>query len=455
MALLICALAGCSETTTAPKTNKPSTAMKHAWSKAFGNTSGTWVSGVATDGAGDIVIAGFFEGTVDFGAGPLTSAGEDDIFVAKFSPSGACAWSKRFGDAGTQWTGAVAVDPSGNVIIVGGFYGTIDFGGGTLTSAGSMDAFVVKLDPGGLYIWSSRFGDSDVQYATGVAAAESSGNVMVAGDFLGSVDFGGGPLTSAGARDVFLVKFGPTGTHYWSKRFGDAANQYTAGIAVDPVGNVAIAGTNEGTIDLGGGPFVSVGDDDIFLAKFNAGGTHLWSRSLRFPDYHTAGGVVFDPSGNVILAGSFEGSVNLGGGTLMSAGLDDIFVAKFDPSGTHVWSKRFGDAGGQGARDVAVDPAGNVLVTGGFDSTVNFGGGVLTSAGEADILVAKLDPTGRHLWSKSFGDAERQAGCGVAADAAGNVVIVGQFNGTVCFGGDTLLGPNYPDISNFVAKFTP
>lgn len=454
LALLVCALAGCSEKTTGPEI-KPSTGMRHAWSKAFGDAGVQAVAGAAVDGAGDVIIAGSFYGTLDFGWGPLTSAGGSDIFVAKFSSSGVCLWSKRFGDADNQSTTDVAVDPSGNVIVAGGFYGTVDFGGGVLTSAGSADVFVAKLDPGGLYIWSDRFGDGDYQSAQRVAAAENTGNFMVMGDFEGSVDFGGGPLTSAGSFDVFLAKFGPTGTHYWSRRFGDASNQYTGGIAVDAVGNTMIAGMYQGTVDFGGGPLTSMGPYDVFVAKFNAGGTHLWSGSFGGPDFQTVGGVAFDPSGNVILAGFFEGSVNFGGGLLTSAGSQDIFIAKFDPNGTHVWSKRFGDAGFQETRDVAVDPAGNVVITGSFAGSINFGGRSLQGAGEDDVLVAKLDPNGGHLWSNSFGGAEMQTGQGVAADASGNIVIVGHFIGTVCFGGATLVGSGDPYYDIFVAKFIP
>ena len=241
--------------------------------------------------------------------------------MAKFGPDGSYIWSRRFGDTNYQAANALALDSSGNVIITGVFMGTVNFGGGVLTSAGSWDIFVAKLDSGGNHVWSKRFGDGNHQYAPAVAVDDLD-NVLVAGYFVGAVDFGGGTLTSAGGEDIFLAKFDSGGGHQWSKRFGDASTEQQA-----------------------------------------------W-------------GVAIDGSGNAIIAGYFTGAVDFGGGALPNAGPNaDIFVAKFGSDGAHVWSKSFGDTYAQSASAVAVDPSDNVLVTGGFYMTVDFGGGTLTSGG--------------------------------------------------------------------------
>ena len=110
------------------------------------------------------------------------------------------------GDSDSQAPGAVAVDASGNVVLTGTFYGTVDFGGGALTSAGSGDIFVAKFGSGGAHLWSKRFGDGDYQYGIAVAV-DASENAIVTGYFFGTVDFGGGAFTSAGSQDIFVVKF--------------------------------------------------------------------------------------------------------------------------------------------------------------------------------------------------------------------------------------------------------
>ena len=116
-------------------------------------------------------------------------------------------WSHIFGDAFEQFSYDVACDASGNIIIAGYFEGAVDFGGGTLTSAGAYDAFVAKFSPEGTHLWSDSFGDSQEQYSFGVAA-DNSGDVIITGFFAGSVDFGSGVLTSAGLYDIFIAKFG-------------------------------------------------------------------------------------------------------------------------------------------------------------------------------------------------------------------------------------------------------
>ncbi len=203
-------LVGCGDDSTGPgdKKEPPSEELTHSWSVRFGDADEQSGNDVAIDPSGNAVIAGSFWGTVDFGGGALTSAGTNDIFVAKFNPDGTHLWSKGFGDATLQEVAYVTVDASGNVIIAGIFEGTVNFGGGTLTSAGSWDAFVAAFDPTGAHLWSKRFGDASEQGISGVTVG-STGAVFITGAMDGTVDFGGGALTSAGSTDIFVVKFEP------------------------------------------------------------------------------------------------------------------------------------------------------------------------------------------------------------------------------------------------------
>jgi hypothetical protein len=207
----------------------------------------------------------------------------------------------------------------------------VNFGGGPLISAGGNDVFVVKLDASGGYLWSKSFGDADQQDATAVAV-DSAGDVLVTGEFFGTVNFGGGPLTSAGDYDLFLVKFDASGGHVWSKRFGDDDDQGGApSVIVDASGNVLVAGTFHGTLDFGGSPIASIGGQDAYLAKLDASGDYLWSKRFgNAMDEQVATSVVVDASGDVLLAGYFGGILDFGDGTsLMSAGGYDLYVAKF------------------------------------------------------------------------------------------------------------------------------
>ncbi|MDH3216079.1 MAG: hypothetical protein OEN01_07280 [Candidatus Krumholzibacteria bacterium] len=423
----------------------------HGWSQRFGDASDQFVSGLATDASGNVVVAGRFLGSVDFGGGLLTSAGSFDVYIAKFDASGVHQWSQRFGDALFQEVGGIAVDATGNVIVTGYFDGTVDFGGGPLVSAGNFDIYIAKFNASGAHLWSQRFGDTSDQYGAALAT-DNAGNVILAGYFAGTVSFDGGPnpLVSVGGLDICVAKFNASGVPQWSQRFGEASDQYARAVAVAATGNIVVTGRFRDKVDFGGGILTSAGQDDVYLAGFDASGAHLWSQ--RFGDVfdEAAAGVSVDASGNVILAGDLSGTADFGGGPLTSAGDFDVFLAKFNASGVHLWSQRFGDASEQYGIGVAVDASGNVVLTGYYSGTVDFGGGPLNAAGH-DAYVSRFDAFGNHLWSERFGDALGQFGIGVAVDAAQNLLVTGHFEGTADFGGGTLTSAGLFDV--FLAKF--
>lgn len=430
--------------------------LPHDWSQSFGDVDYQAGYDVTADGAGDVIMTGAFQGSVDFGGGLLTSAGGHDIFLVKFDKNGYHEWSQRFGDADEQGTYAVAVtaDRDGNIIITGQFQGTMDFGGGTLTCSGSDDIFLAKFDPSGDHVWSQRFGDGGFQ-AGHCVAADSDGNVIITGPFNSSVDFGGGTMTSAGSFDIFLAKFDPSGNHLWSQPFGDAHTQgdWFTTIAADGDRNIIITGDFYSSVDFGGGVLTSAGGRDIFLAKLDPDGNHLWSQCFGDQDDQHNVTVAADHVDNIIITGAFLGSVDFGGGLLTSAGAYDIFLAKFDPSGNHLWSQPFGESQNQGGYAVAIDGQGYIIITGLFEGSVDFGGGLLTSAGDWDIFLAKFTPSGSHYSSRRFGDAADQSCWSIAADGACNVIITGEFAGSVDFGGGPMECVGQQDI--FLAKFSP
>jgi hypothetical protein len=343
------------------------------------------------------------------------------------------------------------------MLLTGFLSGETDFGGGVLSSGyccpPTSDVFVAKFDAEGKHVWSKDFGDSSAQEGLGVAS-DGQGDVLVTGRFHGSINWGDGNLTSGGVEDVFVAKLDPSGTTLWSRGYGGAETQYGERIAADASGSVIVAGAFQGTLDFGsGGTLVSKGGFDIFVAKLDPGGTPLWGISYGSGGDETSPDVAVDSSGNVFIASAFGGTVSLGGKSLQSVGGNDFLLAKLDPNGKHVWSKQFGDAKDQvvhaGPR-VSVDAAGNVVMSGGFAGTMDLGGGPLVSAGEDDVFVAKFNPDGKHMWSRRFGDVKNQGSHGIAVSGPDNVVIAGNFAGTLDFGGAPLVSPSGDGV--FVAK---
>lgn len=391
--------------------------------------------------------------------------------VSSLLPSTAFAvpahvWSRAFGDVpNAQSSRAIAIDAAGNVVVVGDFEGTVDFGGGPMgptTGVKDFDAYVAKFDPAGNHLWSKWFGGDPLsQVATGVAL-DSGGNVLITVQHNGTVDFGGGPIT-ANTTDVVIVKLDASGGHVWSKCFGDAGGQNPNAIAVDSSNNVLVTGIFGGSLDFGCGPMSGPGLNPVFLVKLDPAGNCLWSKSAGGNQFQNANSVATDPAGNVFIAGEFGGAIDFGGGPLTSAGMNDIMLAKFDPSGAHIWSKRIGNAtGNESCRSIASDAAGHVTITavvncippGKFDPpcvpAIDFGGGPLVGAGGSDMVLADFDASGAHQWSKLFGDAANQGVAYVTTDSDGDRLYYGTLVGTVDFGTGPLAGPGL-----FLVRFSP
>ena len=312
-----------------------------------GAISGDHGPNVATDATGNVYVAGYFAGAVDFDAGPsvykLTSTGVYDAFVVKYSPAGALLWARAIGGTGIDYAYGIAVDSGGSVYTTGSFQGTADFdpGVGTtnLTGAGSDDIFVSKLNAAGDFAWARALGGTGTDVAYGIAV-DSGGSVYTTGSFQGTADFDPGPgttnLTGAGYSDIFVSKLDASGNFVWACAMGGGGTDVAYGIAVDSGGNAYTTGSFSGTVDFdpGGGwtNLTSAGGADVFVSKLNAAGNFAWARKMGGTESDIAYGIAVDSGGSVYTTGCFGGTADFDPGTgtfnLTSAGVNDIFVSK-------------------------------------------------------------------------------------------------------------------------------
>jgi hypothetical protein len=413
------------------------------WARPIGGRDSDQGNSVTVDGSGNGIVVGNFQGTAYFGGPqPLTSTGgSTDIFIAKYSPSGAYICARQVGGTGDDRALTAKADASGNIFVTGTFAGTVDFGGTVLTSsAGSGDVFVAKYAPDCTsLLWVKGFGSSTDDVGYGLAV-DGYGDVIVTGYFSGSANFGGGTVLSNGPfADIFIAKYsGSNGAYQWAHTLYGPSIDIGRSAAVDRDGNVVVTGSFQSTVSDGETfqpMMTSAGSVDFFLLKYSSAGAYLWSRAFGGSGDDVAYGVDVDDGDNIAVVGSFQMTMALGGNSLTSAGLSDTFVAKFSPLGNHLWSLRVGGTGIDIDYAVAVDGVGNVVLTGGYQYT----------SGQWDVLVAKYSAAGAPLWSRNYGSTANDLGLGVAVDGGGNVLVTGYFQGAINFGGGPLTSAGMTD----------
>jgi PKD repeat protein len=427
------------------------------WAYDIGGSGVDLGFAVTSDASANRIVAGTFQNSITIGTIQLNSAGGADAFIAKFSSTGGVLWAKRFGGTSDDAITSIGTDDAGNVYAVGRFQGTANFGAtGSFVSAGGTDIVLAKYNANGVHQWSKQFGDINNQSAESVSVT-GTGDVVFTGYYVGSVNFGGTTLQTpfVGDYDVFVAKFDTAGVHKWSKNFVNTGNDFGLGVSVNDAGDVALVGYFNATINLGGGTLTAANAlTDAFALKLSSTGAYVWAKKLGADDGGDVGkAIAIDGAGNVVVAGESDKAVNLGGGALQPFGMPDVWVAKYDTSGTHVWSRRIGGQSTDAVTGVAIDGGGNVLVEGNFRWTANFGGESMTAAGYEDVYVAKYTGAGAPLWAEQLGGLSSDYGNSLALTPAGDPLIAGTFYGTGSFGGIPLASLGMAD--GFIARLLP
>ncbi len=426
------------------------------WQKGVGGSGDDQATSVVSDRSGNVYVTGVFVGSVDFGGGALVSAGLGDMFLVKYDPAGKLVFAKRFGNNQQDSGARLAIDSANNVVLLGSFQGAVDFGGGPLNSAGGADLVVAKFSPTGQHLWSRRYGGILTEDPPYGLAVDTHDNVFVTAVFAGQVDFGTGPIDAYNGVDSVLFKTAADGTTSWVRRIGGNGYERIGGVTTDRLDNVIIAGSFSEVIDFGSG-FVTADNrhKDGFVAKYGPDNTLAWVRRMSgySPDTGYPTGIASDSAGNLTVTGWFNGGIDLGSGPLSCSGQYDGFVGKYAPDGRPLWSIRVGGTDSDQSYGIAVDAAGFSVITGSFRGAADFGGGLRTSAGYQDVFVAKYNPSGSHVWSRTMGGKDTEEGLAAALDPLGNVLLSGYYQGTPDFGSGPLPAATGQDL--FVVKRAP
>lgn len=401
-----------------------------------------FISGLAVAAVGaDVVLVGDAGIAAPIGGMQLAAPG---VFVARFAAdTGQVSFAKTLGD---MTVAASAVDAAGNVVLVGNFMGSIDFGGGPIASRGESDGYIAKYTAEGAYQWAMQIGGAGYDRVE-AAGIDASGEVFASGTFAGTVDFGAGPVTAAGpvtTHDIFVARYSSAGAYVWVRRFGNDAPESVSGLAVDRDGAIVLGGTFTGTVAFDTDTLQAIDTSGGVIAKLEPG-----AGVVRFARKIGSGTSLLttDREGNVLFTGSKPMDADVGGTPIPG----QFFAAKYSPAGAHIWSRGFIAS----PRSIAADSFGDAVLGGGFSSTFDVGNGVvLTSAGNQDGFVAKLrGDTGATAWAKRFGGTQFENTNGVSVDALDRISVAGAFGGFSEFDGEQVNALGIADL--FVISLEP
>lgn len=420
------------------------------WAHQIGGANTDYGLNITTDSFGNSFITGYFIGTTTVGSTILTSSGSADIFITKLDHNGNFLWSRQAGGCYGDVGYGITTDVNGNCYVTGYFTDIATFGNSTLDSHGSWDIFVSKLDTNGNWVWTIQAGGTDSEAGYSIST-DDLGNCYISGLFCNTVSFGETTLNGSSSGRMFVAKLGIEGNFIWARDAG--TDGMGASISTDNQGNSYLTGCFSHYAYFG--PIVLHGSGvDMFIAKIDTEGNYLWAKC---PYANGVGdsignGIDIDSNGNCYVTGFFTGTANFDTLHIESYGVTDILVLKIDPNGNYLWVKTGGGTSEDQGCGIAIDNNGNSYVSGYFKDSATLGTTVLTSNGMKDIFFTKLDSDGNFLWTKQCGGINDDMGYDIDIDDIGNCFVTGYFSGVVTFGMDSLTSCGSNDI--FIAKLS-
>jgi hypothetical protein len=428
-----------------------STAQQYLGVQTWGGNDADQLNALALDAQARIFALGGFRGTADMdpgaGGSPFTAVGGQDIFLSRFTAEGQWEWSAQLG--GDMHDHAQALAVHGDAVYLGGeFADTLEATTGELVSNGSSDAVLAHYDLDGNWLWAVSAGSTGSDYINDVAV-DAAGNVLAIGYFQGTVDFDPGPnefpVTGAGDA-MFLWKVSPVGELMWVRTWNGSSSENGMALAVGAAGDSWIGGGFYGDLDLNPGTGMSLVnapgfEQNAFLIHLDADGDFLFGCGMGGNGSDAVHDLKLDAQGAVIAVGAFgdtgDFDPGLGVAVLVHTGGPDSFVVKFSATGQLIQAVAIASAGYDQPRAVEVGPAGGIMITGGFDGTIDLDPGSsaaeLTSNGVSDVYVVLLDSALNYMEGAAWGGTGTEDGTSLCWSVTGRRYVGGLFEYTVDF----------------------
>jgi len=393
------------------------------------------------------------------------------LFLGNLTFAQNLEWVATAGGYDDDWARGVCVDNEDNVYITGNFWKEMTFPTDTgdvfIETARALEMYVAKYNSNGELIYVFTDGSPNSIESPNGITSDADGNIYIIGKFSENVVFGDETnsvsLSSVGSYDIFISKYNSANELIWAKSIGSSDADYSSALHLDEQGNIFVSGaygddvtffddTNPITIN-------SNGSDDMFFAKYNNDGELQFARGYGDSSPEYCKGISTDENGNIYIAGSFNGNLNLDGTVLESPGGANIFIAKADSNANIIWTKNIGDDYNSTAEEIKIDNAGNIYVIGRITGDVVFGEDAnqvsISITTPSDAFIAKYDNLGNFKWVETARGEGLNIGQNITIDSNDNIYIEGIFSEELFLGSGenetSIIGSGGGDM--FVAKY--
>ncbi len=371
------------------------------WWRTLGLGARDWVTGLAEDPAGGVLLLGF---SIAAAARP---------FLVRLLPSGTVDWIRPYADGvipgSDQQAFGLALGPGGAIYTAGFEKGPTPPG----LRPGLSDGALTSLNAAGTVLWRRWIGSPRLEQLAGVGTSPT-GTVLVAGWTDGTVT-----ATNAGGMDLLIQALDTGGNLLWSRQLGGSGQDRPSAMATTSDGGLVVVGHSTGPL----AGLANSGLEDAFVLRFDAAGSLLWARSIASAGTDHGYGVLVTPDGDILVTGRMAGS------DWSPAGGDpaDAYLARFSPDGSPRWLRRFGSTAYEYGRSLALTPTGEILVSGRTEGDLQG----LANQGGFDGYVALFSADGRHLGSRLYGTTGNDAANALLTLANGDVIVAGMTEGNL------------------------
>jgi hypothetical protein len=419
------------------------------WANSAGGSNSDYSRDIIVTEDNDIYIVGYVYNQVKFGNIILNCQNNSELFVAKLDSNGNWLWASIATQGGFDRANSI-VYKNGYCYITGNFEETVNFGTITLTSNGSRDIFVAKIDKDGNWIWAVKGGSSSSDDSYSIAL--NNNNIVIGGYFSDNASFGSINLSSAGGRDALVAALDTNGNWLFAKRAGSNISDEISSLCVSTNGNIYVAGYYSKSFSIDTFNLTNTTNRDLWFAKLSSNGNWIWVKTANGSGNDNVY-KIFAKNNKIYVSGGFETELYFGTINLTGSSIRRSFYAILDENGNYQYANSLNGNSTNDCYSICIDNNNRIYLTGQFFDKIILNSIEFISKGDSDFYSITLDSNYNYIDYDVFG-AFRGIVChnDSEIDKNGNLIIAGYFYGKVVFGNDTIVSNGLKDA--FISSYS-